>query len=274
MIRLALILIFFLCTALAAMLDPMFAGIEQRANPSATILGALVGDSRRLFANESYAMADAYYHSGFYPTIFDHVNHGNHADLAGREDDPNDDDSFMGPPRDWVDKFGRHFYPTVHTHLHDGKQREILPWLELSVELDPKQINAYVTAAYWLRRSLHRSDEAERFLRQGLRANPDSYQILLALGQIDLYDHKAPRVARNVFELAASQWRRQDAAGLKPDPDVYEEVLGEIVAADKSLGNKPQLLADLQSLLKVAHSKEALQQELDELQANARTNRG
>ena len=31
----------------------------------------LLGDSRRMFANSFYVKADEYYHSGYYPTIFD-----------------------------------------------------------------------------------------------------------------------------------------------------------------------------------------------------------
>ena len=30
-----------------------------------------MGDSRRLFANQFFVEADVYFHSGYYPTIFD-----------------------------------------------------------------------------------------------------------------------------------------------------------------------------------------------------------
>ncbi len=35
------------------------------------IFNVVLGDSRRMFANEFYVKADEYYHSGYYPTIFD-----------------------------------------------------------------------------------------------------------------------------------------------------------------------------------------------------------
>ncbi len=34
-------------------------------------LNVLMGDSRRMFANHFFVKADAYFHSGFYPTVFD-----------------------------------------------------------------------------------------------------------------------------------------------------------------------------------------------------------
>ena len=59
--------------------------------------------------------------------------------------------NFLGPPRDWIERFGRHFIITEHTHLQGAKEREILPWLRISAELDPQKIETYTVAAYWLR---------------------------------------------------------------------------------------------------------------------------
>ena len=112
--------------------------------------------------------------------------------------------------------------------MSNGQEGEILPWLKLSAELDPTRIETYVTAAYWLRTTLHKPDAAEEFLRQGLRANPDSYEILLELGRIDFYNKGDTRVARNLYGLALQKWRQADAAGYKPDGHVYEEVFGGV----------------------------------------------
>ena len=45
-------------------------GAGSRASP-AIFSTSLLGDSRRMFANSFYVKADEYYHSGYYPTIFD-----------------------------------------------------------------------------------------------------------------------------------------------------------------------------------------------------------
>jgi hypothetical protein len=219
-------------------------------------------------------MADAYFHSGFYPTIFDRQKPGTESDLKEESHDKSEDakdheeeTSFLGAPKDWIDRFGRHFYPTVHTHLHGGDEREMLPWLQLSADLDPQAIDAYVTASYWLRTSLNKPGEAEHFLRQGQLANPDSFEIQLELGRIYLNNYSNAFVARNILLQARQKWRKQDAAGAKPDPHTYEAILGEIVRADRALGNLKQQLADMEELLKVAHIKENLQRQIAELKA-------
>ena len=38
----------------------------------------------------------------------------------------------------------------------------------------------YTVTAYWLRERMGKVDEAEQFLREGLRENPDSYEFMLS----------------------------------------------------------------------------------------------
>jgi hypothetical protein len=277
MIRLVMVFLFVCCITLATVLDPLFQRLHATENSSGSVLVAMMGDSRRLFAHEFFARADAYFHSGFYPTIFDAQKPESKSDLKEESHDKpagaeshEQESSFLGAPKDWIDRFGRNFYPTIHTHLHGGNEREMLPWLKLSADMDPHEIATYLTASYWLRTSLHQPDEAEQFLREGLRANPDSYAILLELGRLYSYNRKTPRVARNILLLARQQWRKQDAAGNKPDPHSYEEILGEIVRTDRAQGDEKQQLADLEELIKVAHGKEPLQRQIDEVKAKLR----
>ena len=284
MMRYCVVFLLVCCFTLATVLDPQFQKIRaQRQDATAGVLAALMGDSRRLFAREFFAMADAYFHSGFYPTIFDAKKPGGQLDLEEEAHDKpkgakehEQEWSFLGPPKDWIDRFGRHFYPTQHTHLNEGGSsgkedpgavREILPWLELSADMDPHEIRTFLTAAYFLRTTLHKPEEAERFLRRGFRANPDSYEIPLDLGRVYLYNRKDPRVAHNIFMLARENWRRQEAAGKQPDPHAYEETLGEMVRADQAQGDLKEQLADMEELVRVAHAKEALQRDIDKLKA-------
>jgi len=95
-----------------------------------------------------------------------------------------DETRFLGETANWIDAYGRKHFPSVHTHLGvdspDGRQnteREILPWLKFSAQLDPTKVDTYTVAAYWLRRT-GKPMEAERFLREGLEANPQSVEIL------------------------------------------------------------------------------------------------
>ena len=272
MIRCLSILLLVCCFTLATTFEPQFTRFHREHDSSGSVFVALMGDSRRMFANHFFAEADAYFHSGFYPTIFDtpapeEPGHLTETQEEHDKEDHTHEETFLGKPSDWIDRVGRHFYPTVHTHLSNGHEREILPWLELSAEMDPRRIETYVTAAYWLRTTLKKPDQAERFLRQGLDANPDSYEIYLELGRVYFYNKKDTRVARNLYNLSLQKWRRADAAGGGPDGHVYEEILGEMVRADRDAGDLDQQLADLQELLKVSVSKDTLQRSIDEVKA-------
>jgi tetratricopeptide (TPR) repeat protein len=272
MIRYFAALLLTACFALATVLEPSFERLRPTTDSSAGVLIALMGDSRRIFATHFFSQADAYFHSGFYPTIFDNAKPEapSHLKEEAREHERpghhDDDDSFLGAPKDWIDEFGRHFYPTVHTHLSGDNAREILPWLKLSAEMDPTQIETYVTASYWLRTTLNKPQDAEEFLRQGLRANPDSYEILLELGRVYFYNKKDSRVARNIWELALNKWEKQESAGEKPDQHDHEEIIGEILRADRDQNDLQAQLADLQELIKISPSKGTLEPQLREVE--------
>src|SRR5436190_23398918 len=105
--------------SLSTWLEPRFQVWAGSRTKSSDILSVALGDSRRLFAKHFYVKADAYFHSGYYPTIFDshetsgklHMAH----EQAGHEE--HEAAQFLGPPLDWIDRFGRHFYPSKHHHL-------------------------------------------------------------------------------------------------------------------------------------------------------------
>src|SRR5208282_4334667 len=114
-----------LCFGLAAHLDTWFQNWQGSRTESGDVLGVLLGDARRMFARHFFVKADAYFHSGFYPSIFD--NHAafetpHMAEDAGAMAGHNhgDETSFLGKPRDWLDGFSRQFFPSVHTHLDEG----------------------------------------------------------------------------------------------------------------------------------------------------------
>jgi hypothetical protein len=269
-IRIYIIFMLVCCFTMATVLDAQFSRLRSKTDTSAGMLTAMMGDSRRMFANHFFAVADAYFHSGFYPTIFDNQRNreGSHLteeahehEGAGGHDDHHEE-TFLGPPKDPIERFGRHFIPNVHTHLSNGNEGEILPWLRISAMMDPKRVDTYITASYWLRTSLQKPDEAERFLREGLRANPDSYEILLELGRVYFYNKNNARVARNIFALARDKWLKQEADGEKPESADYEEILGELVRVDRHEGDLKSVLADLEQLIKVSHSPDTLQAEI------------
>ncbi len=253
-------------------------GLRPHGNEPSSVIGALMGESRRLLANQLFVEADVYFHSGYYPSMFDtaesdlDVNEGpeavtNRAALVNGRLHKEEGEGFLGRPGDWVDRFGRHFFPTEHTHLANENVREILPWLRLSADMDPHRIQTYLTASYWLRGTLNEPDEAARFLHEGLRANPDSFEILLELSYVYDMNKKNPRMARNVLEEALRKWKAQDAAGLEPSPKARVEILDGLVRVDKEQDNLQQTLADLEALAEVSPNKEAIEKIIQETRA-------
>ena len=61
-----LVLAFTLATGLALRAEN-WSGRTKSNN----VFGMMFGDGRKLFANHFFTMADVYFHSGYYPSIFD-----------------------------------------------------------------------------------------------------------------------------------------------------------------------------------------------------------
>lgn len=265
---LCLVLTVILC--LSTYLEPRI-GKWTNSGQGQSLLAIAMGDGRKLFAKQFYTKADAYFHSGYYPSIFDEAASAAAAkdkDMAGAKDKDGNEEQPMGiaQPRDWIDRFGRNFIPNTHSHLDKpGEAREILPWLQLSVDLDPQMIKSYLTAAYWLRLTMHKPDEAEQFLREGLRANPNSYEILHALARIYDEDRHDPDHAINLWELALQKWQEQDEAKQEPDKEVYLEMVTRLAQVEEQQGRYDQAMRYLQLELKASPFPESVQKLIDDL---------
>ena len=273
---LILALLFAVCFTLATWLQPWHQSWAGGRAQSDSLLGVVMGNSRQLFANHFFTKADVYFHSGYYPSVFDQAiggaPHITAAKDAAAETDAehgreqSEEAGFLGPPRDWIDRFSRNFYPSRHSHLdRPGEAREILPWLRIAADLDPHKVETYTVAAYWLREHLNRVDEAEQLLREGWRANPDSYEILFELGRVfDENRHDSQR-ARNVWELALGKWRQRSARNGEPDDFVLEQILTRLAQLEEREGHWEKALSYLEKLEAVSPKPEAIQQQINDL---------
>ena len=277
---LLLLALLIFCFGLAAQLQPKFQALENRRRQSDNFFSLLLGDSSRIFANNFFMKADEYYHSGYYPTIFDNNEAFKTAHMAedtGAVTSHNhgEEGGFMGPPRDWIDSFSRHFIPNRHTHLDEGgptddlsssdSVREILPWLKLSAKLDPDNVQTYVVTAFWLRSRMHKVSDANQVLLEGLRYNPDSYEILFELGR--LYDenyHDAGR-ARNVWEQAVRKWLALDEDTKQEKRLIFEQITTHLGKLESDAGNYDKAANWFQAAQKVSLTPDALQAQIDEL---------
>jgi tetratricopeptide (TPR) repeat protein len=265
---LVLALVLTVCFTLATGIEPRASTWSDRAK-SNNVFSMLFGDGRRLFANQFFTMADVYFHSGYYPSVFDLREEGQKeivAESHGHTDSPEDEikEDFLGKPKDWIDRFGRHFRITEHTHLEHGNEREILPWLRLAADMDPQKIETYTVGSYFMRTHLNQPREAEAFLREGLRNNPSSYEILSELGRLyDENDHDTGR-ARDVWQLALHKWAKNPEA-VKDDKLAFEEITVHLAQLEREAGNWQQAINWFQAAQKVAPDPNALQQRIDEI---------
>lgn len=241
-----------------------------------------LGEGRALLANEFYVKADAYYHSGYYPTIFDNRQNFETPHMAAdtgavvSKNKGEDAASFRDAPRDWIDSFSRHFYPNRHTHLDEGgaggelgdsdEVGEILPWLKISAELDPHNVQTYVVTAYWLRTKMHKDAEALAFLREGLRNNPNSYEILYELGR--LYDESLhdESHARGVWELALQKWAKLTPDEMKENRLFFEQITTHLGELESQQENLPQAIHWFEAAKTVSLTPHVLQKRIEDLQ--------
>ena len=264
-----LILLLAACFSLATVLQERVSNWSKRGQ-SDNVLKVLFGDGRRLFADQFFVQADVSFHSGYYPSIFDQANRPKDTShLTAKEGEPAAEEhekqmSFLGPPRDWIEGFGRHFIVTEHTHLEGNNKSEILPWLKLAAELDPQKIETYTVAAYWLR-DLGKVKEAGRFLREGLLNNPDSYEILFELGRLSYENNHDAARARKIWDLTLRRWSEQEAAGKKPDLLKLGQIAVNLARLEEKEGNLARAIQLLELSQKASPHPEVLQPQIDEL---------
>ncbi|HEX4119535.1 MAG TPA: hypothetical protein VH619_02815 [Verrucomicrobiae bacterium] len=271
--RLCLLLLLIIAFSLATNLNLWFQDWPGNRAQSANLLAVAMGDARRLFADHFFVKADAYFHSGMYPTIYDNrqsfqTPHIAEDSGAMKGKNTGDETGFLGKPRNWIDAFGRQFYPSVHTHLSEGGANgseseatvgEILPWLKFSTELDPKRVEVYTVTAYWLRR-MGKIDESEQELREGLRENPGNPQLLFDLGRLFSEARNNPISARNVWEaglriLAAMPEKDSDA-----NKFIAEQILGALAHQAETQRRTNDAIAWLERLEKVSTTPQSVRQ--------------
>ena len=285
------IALFVLCFGLGAVVQPRFQQIENDNGQSDNFFILLFGDSSRLFANAAFIKADAYYHSGYYPTIFDNnqafkTPHMAEDTGAVASHNSGEETAFMGKPRNWIDAFARHFIPNRHTHLNEGgptddlstssEVREILPWLDLATEMNPQDIRTYLVISFWLRTSLNQASEAEHVLRGGLRSNPGDPQLLFELGRIYFDNYHDTAQARKIWEAGVLSWENEKPGvpwsdRLKynnatfDDRFVFEQLEVHLAQLEGSLGNTEAAIVHLQRAKLASPKPDDIQKMIDEL---------
>lgn len=246
------VLLLVACAGLAAALDRWFIGWAGNRAKDFSPIKIAIGDGQKIFAGHFYRKADVYFHSGMYPSIFDNnesfktAHIGEDAGVTGSKN-TGDEGDFLGEQRDFIDRFGRNFFPSKHTHLDEGgaagelgdtsEVREILPWLKIAQELDPENPLTYTVSAYWLRQRMGKVREAELLLREGLKALPDHPALQFELGRIYFDNNQDVARARNIWRHAAASWREQEGPKAEPDVFILQQILTYLAKLEEDAGN-------------------------------------
>jgi tetratricopeptide (TPR) repeat protein len=277
------------CFALAVTVEPELATTKPYLRHEQTPVEVILGDARRFFARHFFVKADIYFHSGYYPSIFDDTSehHDSHiatdadAMAAHHEEGEDHEDDFLGKPLDLFDQFSRSFYPSMHTHLdedHAGggldsgkdKIREMLPWLRMTAALDPNRIETYTVGSYWLRTRMGKAQQAESFLREGLEANPGSYAILFELGRIYNESYKDSDRARNLWEAALKHWNQTESTKENPDTFLLLQITWHLALVEQQTGHTEKAIAYLETAKTVSPIPDQVQKRIDELRTTAK----
>jgi tetratricopeptide (TPR) repeat protein len=112
---------------------------------------------------------------------------------------------------------------------------------------------------------LHQPKEAEAFLREGLRNNPDSYEILFALGEIYRQQYHDINRARNVWELAAKKWQALPADKQAENKNAFDDITVHLARLEENAGNLSQSIHWLEVAQTVSPMPAELQKQIDEL---------
>ncbi len=271
---LLLTLAFGLAAWLGPHLEAQFPQREDLDDP----LAVLLGDTRVLFANSFFVKADAYFHSGYYPTIYDNnapfkTPHIGEDSSTMESKNSGDETTIFSYPHNWVERFELNFFPSYHTHLDQGgvdgegatEVKEIMPWLKLSAELDAHRVETYLVTAYWLRNRMHKVNEAEQALRDGLRANPGNAALLYELGQLYRESRNQPTQARQLYLAALDSWGREYSGNPEPDKFLLGHILGALAKLEEHEGNNAKAVEYFKALKTVSPVPDDIQKQIDAL---------
>ena len=119
---------------------------------------------------------------------------------------PDAEDDFRGIVG-YLERQVKPFFGPRHPHHHTDGQ-EVLPWFRVMTISDPHYLPGYTTGAWWL--NSRERDEALAFIEEGIRNNPDSFQVRFVKGQILLDQARAS--ADDLFSPDAATRRILDQA--------------------------------------------------------------
>lgn len=152
-----------------------------RSGYGQSVLDRILGASRGAFSRGFFEQADMYFHKGIGYVRVSAITNSMYERLHGI------------------------IRPDAHAHAAGYKVSEIMPWLQFATQMDPHNVQAYLTMAHWLRSSIRRPDLAEEVLLDALRNNPRDYRIYNERARV-AFQTKDDRKAAQLLAAAQRFW--------------------------------------------------------------------
>ena len=188
-----LVAAFFLCAFLALMLENRFAvmpALLQGRDP----LTRMLGSAKEGLGDILFLKADEYHHGGD-TYVFEENSETEYGEgFLSRRDET--------AAEDWVQKILNQVRSRRHYHLHREDEKELLPFMTWAVELDPHNIEAILTTAFYLDRHFNRPIAARDLLLKGRRDNPGSWEITRDLAKFYFERRKDYAASEPIFRQA------------------------------------------------------------------------
>ena len=137
----------------------------------------LLGSAKEAIGDTFFLKANSYFHGGVSTDLIQ-----DESIVESKGQDAEGLETFKKAYTDWVYKINSQIKVMEHRHLQGEGTKEILPFLEAAVKLDPYNVPAILTTAFWLNDYFKKADAATDILKQGLKDNPESWEICYHLG--------------------------------------------------------------------------------------------
>lgn len=161
-------------------------------------LFAMFGSAREAAGDLVFMKADSYLHAGLRT---DYLEEASEDDHDGEESHEALGETENGPP-DWVQQIYSQVRVSEHKHLEGAESKEMLPILDTATQLNPHNVTAVLSAAYWMQSRFSDPERALEILRKGRQDNPDVWEIDFEIGQIYLNQKKDHRLAADFLNSA------------------------------------------------------------------------
>lgn len=158
--------------------------------------------------------------------------------------------------------------PHAHVHVHGDELNEIMPWLWFAIRTDPRNLESYLIAAYWLQTNSKRPDLAHKVLHRGMVIMPRAYALYLDDARVYIEEGRLEAAMRQL-EAALRFW-----PGGGEDTDEQARIDKASILLHKALlhevrNEREQAIQDLRGVLEVYPDDLSVRRRVDAIASGA-----